>query len=120
MLSANNIPFDYLLTLLRELGEDMDGTAFYFLPERGTGTERTLGCLPAGPHTGGLPYWAENCDRAEGLRCETAEQLLDAPVYGGRSLRERWSEVWLYRIGGMYTNDFISRFGDQYSPDAYR
>ncbi len=120
MMSANNIPLAYVLDLFRELEEDMDGTAFYFISEQGTGTNRELGCLPEGPRTGGQRFWADNCDLPEGFRCETAEQLFDAPIYGGRSLRERWSEVWLYHIGGLYTNDFFSRFGAEYPLDGPR
>ena len=120
MMSANNIPFDYVLTLFREMKDVMDDTAFCFLEERETGKERGLGCLPEGPRSFGLPYWADDCDEAGGFRCAAAEELFDAPIYDGRSLRERWPEVWLFRIGGLFANEFIGCVEGKYPLDSFR
>ena len=42
------------------------------------------------------PYWIGGCDDDQGAQFDTAEELLNASVFGGRSLGERWDEVvWL-------------------------
>ncbi|MBQ8512312.1 MAG: hypothetical protein IJ497_06835 [Clostridia bacterium] len=46
------------------------------------------------------PYWIGGCDIPNGTEFFTAEELLDAPVFAGKSMRERWDEViWLELIG---------------------
>ena len=57
-------------------------------------------------------YWAGvGCDLPGGTDFSTARALFEAPIYEGRSIRERWPEIEWHMIDGwMNTEDFDSRF----------
>jgi len=56
-------------------------------------------------------YWAGcGCDIPNGTGFPTAQALFDAPIYGGKSLRERWNEIVWHEIDGWMTpEEFDSR-----------
>lgn len=55
-----------------------------------------------------LPYWIS---LPEGGRFETVNDLFDATVFDGKSLRERWSEVTIYSISGLSLDDWLTSAG---------
>lgn len=59
-------------------------------------------------------YWAGcGCDIPNGTGFPTAQALFDAPIYGGRSLRDRWNEITWHMIDGWMTpEDFDAREGN--------
>lgn len=49
------------------------------------------------------PYWVgDGCDVKGGAGFATADELLNAKVYGGRSIAEGWEHVCVYDLGGFY------------------
>ncbi|MBR1821443.1 MAG: hypothetical protein IJ769_07470 [Clostridia bacterium] len=116
MLSANGIPFDYVLDLFRH-NAGIDETTFSFV-NAGADDYHYLGCLPNGLHPE-TPYWAGYCDQPDGFSCATAEDLFNAPIYGGRSLRERWSEVKIHAFGYVPIEEFIKWHNAEFPFDSY-
>lgn len=47
------------------------------------------------------PFWVGYCDIPDGASFLTAEELVNAPLYSGRSLREVWDEVDIICAAGM-------------------
>ena len=41
----------------------------------------------------------------------TAEELFNAKIYGGKSIKERWNEIVLIQIFGMNSDDWTDVFG---------
>ncbi|MBR1558615.1 MAG: hypothetical protein IJ646_00090 [Clostridia bacterium] len=116
MNSANGIPFHYVLDLFRH-DAGIDETTFWFTGEA-PGEQHYLGCLPEGPHPK-TPYWAGYCDLAEGFDCATAEDLFDAPIFGGRSLKERWHEVNIHEFGYVPIDEYIRWHSDEFPFESY-
>lgn len=55
-------------------------------------TERMIGWCEGEKH----PYWIGGCDNDREAQFDTAEELLHAPVFSGRSMADRWHEIlWL-------------------------
>ncbi len=98
----NIVDFDYFLSELKK-GEVMDETYFYFEDEVGT-PEHYIGCLMQYDK----PYWAGLCDIPDGTEFYTAEELVDAKIYDGKSLRERWDNVRVVCLGGIPVPDYIA------------
>ena len=73
----------------------VDETSFRFGSE--PQEEHFLGCL----RQYDKPYWAGYCDIPDGAEFSTAAELFEAPIFGGRSLKDRWQEVVLDNIGGL-------------------
>lgn len=96
------VDFDYFLAELKK-GEIMDETYFYFTGEEGE-PEHYIGCLTEYER----PYWAGLCDIPDGTDFETAEELVNAKIYRGKSLKERWNEVRVICMGGIPVPDYIS------------
>lgn len=59
-------------------------------------------------------YWAScGCDIQNGTEYPTAQALFDAPIFGGRSIRDRWDEItWLEIDGWMTPEQFDARTGN--------
>ena len=55
-----------------------------------------------------LPYWAGLCDLPDGRRFRTADELFEARIYDGKSLKERWDEVTIYSINSLPLDDWLS------------
>ena len=47
------------------------------------------------------------CDVEGGCAFKTAEELVSAPVFDGKSLRERWSGVMINGIGGLSFEEWL-------------
>ena len=85
--------FDYFLKILT-IGKHIDETTFYFSDDPDE-TERYLGFLPQYEQ----PYWVGYCDIPDGAEFYTAEELLNAKIYNGKSIKERWSTVCFITLG---------------------
>lgn len=116
MKSKNGIPYDYILRLF-EAGENVDETTFYFAWEVRDGEDHYLGYLPNGPIPS-TPYWAGYCDVEGGFSCSTAQELFEAPIYSGKSLKDQWNEVIICEIGGIPAPDFIEIYAKEYPMDC--
>lgn len=112
MKSANGISYDFLLSLF-EAGNNIDETAFYFTNDP-TEEDHYLGYIPYGSYSN-TPYWAGYCDIQDGFECATAKELFEAPIYNGKSLKERWKEANIYHIGGVDTLEYMKMFSDKLS-----
>ena len=91
----NTLDFYYFLSELKK-GEIMDETYFYFIDEEGQ-PEHYIGCLMQYDR----PYWVGLCDIPDGTEFLTAEELVNAKIYRGKSLKERWNEVRVVCMGGI-------------------
>jgi hypothetical protein len=93
---------DYLLQEFKA-GKNIDETCFSF--ESDPITEfRYIGYSENDP----LPYWAGLCDLPDGRRFQTADELFEAKIYDGKSLKERWDEVTIYSIYSFPLDDWLS------------
>ena len=54
--------------------------------------------------------------RMDRKSCEfdTAYELLNAPIYDGRSLRERWENVVFEEIGGLSVDDWLKLYRNNF------
>lgn len=86
-------------------GKWIDETCFYFRDDKEE-TERYLGYLPQYEK----PYWIGCCDIDGGCEFKTAEELVNAPVFDGRSLKERWDSVVICHIEGLGLDDWMGSF----------
>lgn len=84
-----------------DAGMMVNETCFYFTDDP-TEEERYLGYLPQYEK----PYWAGYCDVKDGCEFETADELVNAPIYGGRSLKSRWDNVTIISIEGLSVDDW--------------
>ena len=83
-----------------EAGYHIDKTCFYFSDDAEE-EEHYIGCIAKYEH----PYWAGYCDIPNGCEFSTAEELVTARVYNGKSLKERWDKVVITDIEGMNVED---------------
>ena len=103
-------PFSYE-TVLKWFEHDerwpIDETSFFFEddPEK---TERFLGCLRKYEK----PYWAGYCDQPDGMEFSTASELLNALIWDGKSIRDRWEQVVSLQIGMLPVDDWMNMYGD--------
>lgn len=54
------------------------------------------------------PYWiGTGCDVKDGADFLTAEEMLHAKVYGGRSIKEAWDKVCVLNLGMVPLEDWF-------------
>ena len=106
-------PFSYE-TFLHVLENDdifaVDETSFYFADDPQQ-TDRMLGCLREYE----TPYWLGYCDDPEDCCFETARQMLEAKVFDGRSVKDRWEQVVFSVVGGISLDDWLETYEDKLS-----
>ena len=68
-----------------------------------TSREHILGYLPQFEK----PYWIGYCDVEDGCEFATAKELVEACVFNGKSLKERWDKVIIYSIEGIDLQDWL-------------
>lgn len=83
-----------------EAGINIDETCFYFTDDPDE-NEHYLGYLPQYKK----PYWVGYCDIEGGCEFESAKELVEAQIFDGKSLRERWSSVVICSIAGCSLDD---------------
>lgn len=100
----HNMDFDLFLRCLTEAHDAIDETEFMFLDDMDRDA-CMLGYIDCGGIDGerrGVDnhYWIGNgCDVNDGMEFTSAEALLEAKVYGGRSISEAWDEVCVLHFG---------------------
>ncbi len=97
----DTLDYDFFFKQLKA-GMSIDETCFYFLddPEK---SEHCIGFLPQYK----TPYWIGDCDISNGCEYKTAEELVDAKVFDGKSLKERWPSVRILSIFGICLDDWL-------------
>lgn len=85
-----------------EAGVMIDETCFYFSDDP-TEKEHYLGYLSQYEK----PYWVGCCDILDGCEFKTASELVNAPIYDGKSLKSRWNEAVIVSIEGLDVNDWM-------------
>lgn len=101
----DTLDFDYFFRQLKA-GKSIDETCFYFADDEKQ-AEHYLGYLPEFDK----PYWVGYCDIPDGTDFALAEELVEAPVFDGQSLKERWNEVRIVSIWGIGLDDWMKYCG---------
>lgn len=63
------------------------------------------------------PYWVGLSDVPDGRGFKEIDELFNAKIYDGKSLKERWSEVIIYSIAGLSLDDWLTFV--EHSVDPY-
>lgn len=95
------LEFDYFFRQLKA-GMNVNEICFYFTddPEE---EEHYIGY-----NVGALrPYWVGYCDVKDGTVFKTAKELVNAPIYNGRSLKSRWKNVHICSIEAISLEDWM-------------
>lgn len=92
--------FGYFMELL-EKGKNIDETEFYFT-DGPKDDYHILGYLPQYEK----PYCVGYCDAEDGAEFATAEELVNAKIFDGKSLKERWNETRITALYGIPINDW--------------
>ena len=100
----NQMDWDLFLRQLT-VGMNINETCFYFSDDPNE-EEHYLGYLPQFDK----PYWVGYCDVDGGCEFDTAEELVQAKIFDGKSLKERWSCVVICSIEGCGYEDWLNSF----------
>lgn len=101
----DTLDYDFFLKTLKENGPWLDETFFYFSDES-TEQEHWLGCMLSQKK----PYWVGGCDIPDGCEFDTAEELMNAPIYNGKSLCDRWAEVRIISTMGISLDEWCELY----------
>lgn len=100
----HNMEFDLFLRCLTECADSIDETEILFLDDEARG-ECIMGYIPYIMVNNrekwfDEPYWiGTGCDIKDGAEFLTAEEMLQAKVYGGRSIKDAWEKVCVLHFG---------------------
>ena len=89
--------YETLFSLFDKKALNIDETSFYFKNDPHK-IEHFIGYLPQY----NLPYWVGYCDIEGGCEFKTAKELFEAPIFDGKSIKERWNEVEIIAIGATH------------------
>lgn len=97
--------YQKLFNLFNRKAINIDETSFYFKddPQK---IERYIGYLPQCE----LPYWVGYCDVEGGCEFKTAKELFEAPIFDGKSIKDRWNEVEMIAIGAINIDEWNEDF----------
>lgn len=87
----------------------IDETLFYFDDEPEDENMRFLGCI----REYDKPYWVGYCDIPGGCDFFTASDLLNAKIFGGKSIKDRWEHIVIEQIGCIGLEDWLDFYGDK-------
>ena len=110
---VSSLQIDYLIQEFKA-GMNVDETSFSFEKDN-QDFIRYIGYSENEP----LPYWAGLCDLPDGRRFRTADELFEARIYDGKSLKERWDEVTIYSINSLPLDDWLSCFPHSVETTVY-
>lgn len=99
---VSTLQIDYLIQEFKA-GMNVDETSFSFEKDN-QDLLRYIGYSENEP----LPYWAGLCDLPDGGRFQTVDELFEAKIYDGKSLKERWDEVTIYSINSLPLDDWLT------------
>ena len=107
-----NHPFTYekfLWILEHDSLFGVDETAFYFDddPEE---SQHMLGCL----RQYDKPYWVGYCDIPNGCAYRTASELLEAKIFDGSSIKDRWEHIVFEAVGGVSLESWLDFYQDEF------
>lgn len=94
--------YDIFVKAFEKNGELLDETKFYF----NTDVEKKIhyiGCL----YNFDNPYWVGYCDVIDGCDFATAQEMFEAKIFSGKSIKDRWKEVVIVGIGGIRADDYV-------------
>ena len=97
--------YETLFKLFDEKRVNIDETSFYFKDDPQE-IEHFIGYQPQYD----LSYWVGYCDIEGGCNFKTAKELFEAPVFDGRSLKDRWEDVVLMTIGAVDIDEWSIDF----------
>ncbi len=97
--------YEKLFNLFDQKLTNIDETSFIFRDDPRK-IEHYIGYIP--PHE--LPYWVGYCDVEGGCDFKTAKELFEAPILGGKSIKDRWNEVEIITIGGINIDEWDEKF----------
>ena len=100
----DTLEYDYFFRQLKA-GVSINETCFYFMDDPQE-SDHYIGYLPKYEE----PYWVGYCDIPDGCDYRSAEELLEAKIFDGKSLRERWTNVCIVSIEGICLKDWIRFF----------
>ncbi|WP_312072266.1 hypothetical protein [Anaerotignum propionicum] len=100
----DTLDYDYFFRQLKG-GVSINETCFYFMDDPQE-SDHYIGYLPEYEE----PYWVGYCDIPDGCEYRSAEELLEAKIFDGKSLRERWSNVCIVSIEGICLQDWTRFF----------
>ena len=112
--AMNTLEFEYFYSRLKT-GNLIDETCFYFADDSKE-EEHYIGYIREAEQ----PYWIGLCDVPNGMCFNTAEELIDAPVFDGQSLKSRWSMVRIASIEGLSLDDWIESTGGKRYSDCWK
>lgn len=84
----------------------VDETLFYFDDGPKNQQEHYLGCL----REYDKPYWVGYCDIPDGEEFLTAKEMLEAKIFEGKSIKDRWEHVVIVNIGGFCWEDWLDMY----------
>ena len=87
----------------------IDETLFYFDDEDMNSKDHFIGCLRYNTK----PYWVGYCDIPNGCDFMTANDLFNAPIFEGHSIRERWDHIVIEEIAGLSLEAWFEIFRDK-------
>ena len=93
-----------LFNLFENKHHNIDETSFYFKTDPNK-VEHFIGYLPQYDL-----YWVGYCDIENGWDCKTAKELFEAPIFDGKSIKERWDEIVLISIGAINIDEWTIDF----------
>ncbi|MBQ4074788.1 MAG: hypothetical protein IJD39_06270 [Clostridia bacterium] len=102
----HNMEYDLFLRCMKEGKTTIDETEILFLDDLERG-DCIMGYLPSIIFEGkplhfDAPFWiGDGCDVQDGMEFYSAEEMLHAPVYGGRSIAQAWDQVCVLNLGMM-------------------
>lgn len=100
--------YDSFLRILEHAADvPVDETSFSF-DDDAEAEEHMLGFIRSNE----TPYWAGYCDRPAGCAFRTASELLEAKIFDGKSIKERWTHIIWNSIGGISLSEWLGSFGD--------
>ncbi|MGB4659904.1 MAG: hypothetical protein WBI07_12030 [Mobilitalea sp.] len=97
----DTLDFIYYFNHLKA-GVSIDETCFYFIDDPQQ-EEHYIGYLPDFE----TPYWVGYCDIPDGCEYYTAEELVNAKIFNGKSLKEQWLNIRIISIWGLGLDDWI-------------
>ena len=84
---------------------NIDETMFVFKDDPHK-IEHYIGYLPQYE----LPYWVGHCDIEGGCEFKTAKELFEAPIFDGKSIKDRWHEIEIIAIGAINIDEWNEEF----------
>jgi hypothetical protein len=97
------LDYDFYFSHLKA-GVSIDETCFYFSDDPKE-DEHYIGFQSEYEK----PYWVGFCDVEDGCEFNTAEELVEAKIFNGKSLKERWPFVRIVNIQGIDLDDWLKR-----------